>query len=176
MNIETNYVDLGFGSNIIDYSVAPFNNITNTDYATEGFGSSEETTIDSNTYKNQKTLSFSSNEINLSKKLVKYEYTDIYERGRVKITKNSSKIVNISNKNILDPIFVCTPNKSTVIADVSINVKKISSSSFEVFNPCNETITADYIATFTTVKKTKIAYNQNRTNQLNKIAKTFLYS
>ena len=176
MNIVSNYIDLGFGSNTIDYSIAPFNNISDTEYSSEGFGGSEFLTINNNTYENKKTLAFSSKEIKLDKNLVKYEYNDVYERGRVRIEANSFKIVKLLNKNIIDPIFVCTPNKSNVISDVSISVEKINSYNFKIFNPCNEIITADYIATFTTVKKTKMLHDQNKLNQLNKTPKTFLYS
>lgn len=176
MSILSNYIDVGFGSNTIDYNSEPFNNIENIDYSSEGFGGYEELIFNNNTYKNQKSLSFSSKEINLTKNLVNYEYDEIYESGSVLIESNSFKIVKLRNKNIIDPIFVCTPNKSNVISDVSIIVEKINSYSFKIFNPCNKIITADYIAALTITKKTKAFYNQNKQRQINKSIKKFLYT
>ena len=176
MSILSNYIDIGFGSSSIDYSVEPFNNIENIDYSSEGFGNYEELIFNNNAYKNQKSLSFSSKEIKLTKNLVKYQYEDIYEKGRVLIEKNNFKIVKLKNNNIINPVFVCTTNRSTVAADISLNIEKMSSSSFKIFNSSNKTITADYIATSTIIKKSKIEYKKNKINLLNKNIQKFIYS
>jgi len=177
LSINSEYFDVGFGSNVIDYNIAPFSNIqTSEQYTAEGFGHSESTIANNDSYKNNKTLNFGSQNVSVFKNLIKYEYEEIYEKGNVKIEKNSFKKVKIKNKNIFDPIFVCTPNKLKISADVSINVEKLSSTEFKVFNSCNIDITADYIASFTVTKKTTVNFDQFKVDNLNKKIKEFLYA
>jgi len=163
-----NYLDVGFGDTNINFNNIPFNQIDNTSIVLNGFGNPEYAIIESNSFYNNKNLNFGSKVINLSKKLVKYEYEEIYERGFVSIEKNSSKNISIKNKNINNPIFLCTPSKLNKVADVSLITEKINSNTFKITNPSNIKIQAQYIAIAENVKKTNISHNQNSINKLNK--------
>lgn len=178
--IVSNYIDIGFGSSTIDYSTLPFNNITNTNYSSEGFGNPNfieiNTTGNINKYYNQKTLNFGSSELSLSQNFIKYDYEEIYERGSEVIDENDFKIIKIKNKNIFNPIFVCTPNKQTLVADLTLSIEKVNFNSFKVFNDSDIKIKVDYIATATIAIKKNISVDQFVIDRLNKKNNFYLYN
>jgi hypothetical protein len=176
MQITKNFYDLGFGSNTINHEEQPFSTLNSENYSNIGFGSFEYLNFDSNEYVNKKSFNFSSKQIILFKNIVKYEYNEIIEKGRFFIDKNSYKDIKIKNKNIKNPVFICTPAKKSNIIDTTLTVKKINTTTFRVFNAVNKKIDANYIASFLQVKKTKINHDTLLLNKLNKNIKIFIYN
>ena len=169
-----NYSDVGFGDTNIDFLSSPFDQIDNTSIVLNGFGNPEFASLESNTYFNNKNLNFGSINPALSKVLVKYDYEEIYEKSKVLIKKNSSEIVAIKNKNIHNPVFLCTANKQNIAADVVLFVEKLSASKFKITNSSSIDLLADYIASGVNIKKTAIYYNQLHIDKLNNVINKFL--
>lgn len=163
-----NYLDVGFGDTNIDFLSSPFDQIDNTSIVLNGFGDPEYALLENNSYFNNRNLNFGSKVTNLSKNLARYDYEEIYERGAVLINKNSSKNITIKNKNIQNPIFLCTPSKSTKVADITLVTETFNSNTFKVTNTSDIEVKAQYIATGENVKKTKIPHNQTEVDILNK--------
>ena len=126
---ELNYIDTGFGSKLINFTQAPFDNIDNQNTVEFGFGNKDfvdDAGIGTGDFKNTKSYNFGSEEVTLSKKEVKYEYEDIFERGSINISKNSFGEIIIKNRLISNPILSCTTSISGLAADITINIERIS--------------------------------------------------
>ena len=173
---ELNYIDTGFGSKLINFTQAPFDNIDNQNTVEFGFGNKDfvdDAGIGTGDFKNTKSYNFGSEEVTLSKKEVKYEYEDIFERGSINISKNSFGEILIKNRLISNPILSCTTSISGLAADITINIERISTRKFRVFNPSNRNIQVNYIASFDNVKKTSISHNQLELDIKNKKTKEY---
>ena len=160
---ELNYIDTGFGSKLIDFTQAPFDNVDNQNTIEFGFGNKDfldDTGIGIGDFKNTKSQNFGSKNVELIKKEVKYEYEDIFERGSINISKNSFGEITIKNRLISNPVLSCTTFILGLAADITINIERISTRKFRVFNPSNKNIQVHYIASFDNVKKTVIPHNQ----------------
>jgi len=123
-------------------------------------------------YVNSKCTNFGSKKLDLreplKKNIVKYEYEDIFERGQISLNKNSTGEISIKNKNILIPVLSCKAFISGLASDVTINIEKIATRRFNVFNPSNKNIQAKYTASFRNTKKTKIYHDQKEVDFNNK--------
>jgi len=128
-------------------------------------------------YINSKCTNFGSKKLEgiepLKKKIVKYEYEDIFERGEISLNKNSTGEIAIKNKLISIPILSCKTFISGLASDVTVNIEKIATRKFSVFNPSNRKIQVKYIASFNNVKKTKIHHNQAEIDYKNKITSKY---
>lgn len=132
--------------------------------------------VELNNLVNTKSLSFGSKDIKLNKKEVKYEYEDIFERGSISIDKNSFGTITIKNRMITNPTISCTTFISGLAADISINIERISTRKFKVFNPSNKKIEVYYIASFDNIKKTSITHNQVEIDIKNQNIREYLIS
>tara|TARA_B100000212_G_scaffold315413_1_gene269588 strand:- start:2838 stop:3398 length:561 start_codon:yes stop_codon:yes gene_type:complete len=154
--ITNNYKDIGFGSPEIVFDSTingldnPFSLISDQNQYNLGFSSSTNiiSTDSNNLYKNMFSLNFgsSSNNISVSQINKKYEYEEIFERGIKTINPNSHIDILITNNNIIDPIFICTPSINNIATDVSLHTEKINSRLFRVFNDSSNVINVDYTA------------------------------
>lgn len=176
---ELNYIDTGFGSKLIDFTQAPFNNIDNQSTIEFGFGNKE--FIDSEgigvgDFNNSKSQNFGSKKVELSKKELKYEYEDIFERGSIRVNRNSFGEITIKNKLVSNPVISCTTSISGLSTDISINVERISTRKFRVFNPSNKNIEVNYIASFNNTKKTDIQHDQENIDRQNNIISNYFSS
>ena len=161
---ELNYIDTGFGSKLIDFTQAPFDNVDNQNTVEFGFGNKafvDDAGIGVGDFNNTKSQNFGSKKVNLTKKEAKYEYEDIFERGSINVNKNSFGEITIKNRLISNPILSCTTSVSGLASDISINIERISTRKFRVFNPSNKNIQVNYIASFDNVNKTNISQSDH---------------
>ena len=167
---ELNYIDTGFGSKLIDFTQAPFDNVEQKETIDFGFANKSFVTDypELGEYENNKSLQFGSNKINLSKKIVNYSYEDFFERGTIKVNKNSFGEIKVKNKLISNPVLNCTVFVSGLASDISINTEKVNTRTFRVFNPSSKNIEVNYISSSKNAKKTKITHNQKEIDIKNK--------
>lgn len=152
MTIDSRFHDLGFGDKDIDLSIEPYD--TNfLAYSNVGFGNKENFTIEGNTHKNTRSLSFAYKKSILGKqRFSKVSFEDLIEKGIVDIPKQNSKVFKIKNKLLINPSLTLKVRKVSRKIDTNIYFNKLSSKRFEVFNSSNRDIKVDYIANKTNKK------------------------
>lgn len=177
--INNRYKDIGFGSPeiIFDSTINglenPFSLVSDQNQYNLGFSSSNKliNTDSNNLYRNTFSLNFgsSSNNVLVSQINKKYEYEEIFERGVRTIDPNSQIDILITNNNIIDPVFICTPSINNIATDVSLHTEKINSRLFRVFNDSSNVINVDYTAIQNNTIISNIVEDSNKIQLINNI-------
>lgn len=166
MIIIKNYIDIGFGNPLVDFSNSLYSSIENKQMTNHGFGS-QDLSFENNTYVNQKDFNFGSKGLNIFKKDIEYIFDEISESGFVAVEPESSSGIKIKNKLIFNPNISYSIKNNVHRIDYSIWIEKINAKNFKMHNFSDKKLEISYIATSTLAKKNILSVNQNRIDRLN---------